>query len=242
MKRTFQFLLLVGILYTAWRGQSHILRPISALNQRINLWRQAPVVQNQELENRLFNTELKIKLLEQDNKRLSAMLALKQKYDHVISANILSYNIAASIQGMWIDAGALSGIKVGDNVICDGALLGRVTWVQANEAWVELIWDGKSIVDVRMTTLSGEPTGARAMMQGNSLAMRKYFAELKYYTSEFNAKAGDVLLSTGLDNRFLSDVPVAVVEKKTSANEHEIYELKPLVQIDYLKPVLIVSM
>ncbi|MCT0214586.1 MULTISPECIES: rod shape-determining protein MreC [unclassified Synechococcus] len=86
--------------------------------------------------------------LEQDNRRLRALLGLKRADPGEVTAAVLSRETAGWWHQLLLGAGQIQGIRAGDPVVGPGGLVGRVASVTPTTARVSLLTDPASRVGV----------------------------------------------------------------------------------------------
>lgn len=158
-------------------------------------------------ESRILKAKLqKMSVLTDENARLRNLLGASSKLaDHVIVAELLSVDQTPYQQIIEINKGVLDGIEVGQAVIDDFGIMGQI--IQANNytATTLLLSDPGHAIPVQFVR-----TGLRGIALGNGSTD---MLELKYLPSTADIKEGDILVSSGLGNRFPADYPVAEISQ-----------------------------
>jgi len=170
---------------------------------------QTLVSQNKDLkqESRILKAKLqKMSVLSKENSRLRSLLGASHKLaDHVIVAELLSVDQTPFQQIIELNKGSLDGIEVGQAVIDDYGIMGQVIHANNNTATTLLLSDPGHAIPVQFVR-----TGLRSIAFGNGSTDT---LELKYLPSTADIKKGDLLVSSGLGNRFPADYPVAEISK-----------------------------
>jgi len=170
---------------------------------------QTLVKQNDDLqqESRILKAKLqKMAVLSKENTRLRNLLGASSKLaDHVIVAELLSVDQTPYRQIIEINKGTLDGIEVGQAVIDDFGIMGQIIHANNNTATTLLLSDPGHAIPVQFVR-----TGLRSIALGNGSTDS---LDLKYLPSTADIKIGDVLVSSGLGNRFPADYPVAVISQ-----------------------------
>nr|UOP04842.1 rod shape-determining protein MreC [Conchiformibius kuhniae] len=117
------------------------------------------------------------------------------------TAQVVSGGKEHSSGRMVIDKGGRHGVRVGDAVVDEGGLLGQVAAVQPLSAEVNVLAESALVVPV----LVGR-TGVRTLVYGGGGALA-----LRYFPADADLRAGDVLLTSGLDDVYPAGIPVATV-------------------------------
>jgi rod shape-determining protein MreC len=139
-----------------------------------------------------------------DNRRLRALLAVRDRVSQpVVAARLVSSTASSGRRFALIDAGRLHGVMPGMPVRGPDGLIGRVTEAGPNAARVLLLSDTDSIVPVRRTR-DGVP--AIAAGRGDGLVDIR---SVNATNVRFNA--GDVFVTSGTGGLFAPGAPVARV-------------------------------
>ncbi len=156
-------------------------------------------------EARILKAKLqKMSVLTEENSRLRNLLGASSKLaDHVIVAELLSVDQTPYQQIIELNKGSLDGIEVGQAVIDDFGIMGQITHINNNTATTLLLSDPGHAIPVQF-----ERTGLRSIAFGNGSTD---MLELRYLPSTADIKEGDLLVSSGLGQRFPADYPVAVI-------------------------------
>ena len=186
----------------------------------INIKKQSEKVgsKNQELETRLQQ----LSDLEVENSRLKSLLDFKQNTKmEMRSAQVIGVDLITDHKTITINKGSQDGLKTGQAVISVQGVLGYVFRPSLHSSQVMLITDRYAVVDGIV-----QRTRARGIVEGkNSTA-----CVLKYVERSEDVKAGDLVVTGGLDNIFPKGFPIAVVEnveRKTFSVSLKV-DLKPV--------------
>lgn len=178
------------------------------------------------------NRELRERVIELENQELrsrwlSELLEVREKIEHpVLTANLVSVQLQPVTQKVVLDRGSQHQVFVGQPVLDQHGLIGQVTEVTLTESAVTLITDSSHSVPVRIRR-----TGLLAIAHGLGLRDQLYVSGLR---SSQDVVVGDILISSGLGNRFPAGYPVAEiisVERDLNSPFAEI-SATPLASID----------
>lgn len=163
--------------------------------------------QNADLQRQLAEARRELirrQALEQENRRLLALLGLAQRVeDEVTVARIVGSSFDSPRRLATLSAGSASGVAPGQPVRGPDGLLGRVLETGHWAARVLLITDGASNVPVRLVR---DGTPALAVGRGDgTIELRT----LEVGQNPF--RRGDILVTSGIGGIFPPDVPVAMV-------------------------------
>lgn len=119
-----------------------------------------------------------------------------------------------------INKGSSSGLKEGDAVIDQNGLIGQITQVQPLSAELTLLTNSKTIIPVVVAR-----TGVRSLLYGGGGEVG-----LRYFPADADLRAGDILLTSGLDSIYPKGIPVAEVKQvsRTAGTPYYHVGLKPL--------------
>lgn len=187
---------------------------ITNVPTRVNDWRKDTFVSQSDLkaENEALKTELLIhqRKLQQlaslaaENVRLRQLLNASQMLqDTVLIAELIGVSPNPLSHKVIINRGTKDGAFKGQPVLDAFGLMGQVTEVSENASTVLLISDSTHAIPVQVNR-----NGVRAIAEGtgdlNSLSLR-------HVSANTDIRAGDLLVSSGLGDRFPVGYPVAEV-------------------------------
>jgi rod shape-determining protein MreC len=153
--------------------------------------------QNRLLQQRVATLKERIIALEEqetENRRLKALLSgYKFKdYTHTL-ANVVATDFGGKVQGITIDRGLSSGVKVHDPVVGVGGVVGMVTVVNDNSSKVLLVVDVRSGIDVR-----GRDSRIRGVVRGVSIDL----LSMDFVVATNNVTLGEKIVTSGMDRIF----------------------------------------
>ena len=166
------------------------------------------LAENEELRRRQLGTAnllLRQDHLEQENKRLRALLEMRERQP--VEGRIAEILYAARdpfSRRVIIDKGGQHGIAAGQAVVDDIGVIGQVTRVFPLTSEVLLLTDKEQAIPV-----SVQRNGLRAVLAGAGAGMM----ELRFLAANAEVQVGDILVTSGLDGVYLPGLPVAKVVK-----------------------------
>jgi rod shape-determining protein MreC len=191
-----------------WPLQKAVLLPVEGAGEAGNYFSNLASLQldNAELRKRQLaqaNLLLRQAHLEDENRRLRALLAMQERLDvPVRAAEILYAARDPFTRRIIIDHGLTHGIESGQAVIDDLGVVGQVTRAFPLTSEVTLLTDKNQLIPVQVAR-----NGLRAVVAGaGSGAM-----ELKFLPANADVQPGDTLVTSGLDGIYLAGLPVAKV-------------------------------
>lgn len=178
----------------------------------------------------------KLAVLEAENARLRQLLnSAAELNTKVLTAQIIGIDPDPSRQEVVVNKGADEGIYVGQAVLDAKGLLGQVVEVGASFSRVLLVTDSSHALSVQINR-----NGVRAILAGSGQSDK---LRLLYVPITADIEVGDLLVSTGLDQRYPAGYPVSkVVSLHVKAGDaYMTVNAKPTAEIDKVSHVLMVA-
>lgn len=196
-------------------------------------------------ENELLRTEnerlqsdiARLQTEAQRREELERLLEVKQGLSNqeFLGASVISRDPTNLRQIVAIDRGKSDGIKVGMPVVTEGrALVGTVTKVEGDHAWVTVVTDVDSAVS--STTLEADAKGVVSGGYNRKLSM-------EFVIQDSPVKEGDTVVTSGLGGSF---PPGLVIGKVTAVagSRQEVFQkvtVEPLASLSRIETVLIMT-
>jgi len=213
--------------------------------RRLNDWRKDTFVSRTDLraENDTLKTELLVhqRKLQQmaslaaENVRLRQLLNASQMLqDTVLIVELIGVSPNPLSHKVIINRGASSGVFKGQPVLDAFGLMGQVTEVSEDSSTVLLISDSTHAIPVQVNR-----NGVRAIAEGtgdlNSLSLR-------HVSTNTDIREGDLLVSSGLGDRFPVGYPVAEVTQvmRDPGKAFLTVIAKPMARLDRSRHLLLV--
>ena len=145
-----------------------------------------------------------------ENNRLRGLLQLQQSLPpKSVAAQISAQASDPFSRTVVIDRGSLQGVELGSPVIDETGLLGQVTRDYPWSAEVTLITDRDAVVPVQ-----NQRTGERGVVYGEP-GLGQGGMELRWMPAAADVRAGDVLVTSGVDGIYPAGLRVARVTAVT---------------------------
>lgn len=145
---------------------------------------------------------LRFQSLEEENSRLRMQLGATLKVgERVTLAELVGINLTPYKQQATISKGSASSVYQGQTVINASGVMGQVIQVTPFRSTVLLITDSLHSIPVRV-----RGSGVLTIAHGTGHIDR---LELPYLPDSANVRVGDLLVTSGLGERFPPDYPVA---------------------------------
>jgi rod shape-determining protein MreC len=200
----------LGVATVAWPLQRATWIPIEAAGGVGAYFARQSALQkeNEELRRTQLGTAnllLRQQHLEQENKRLRALLDMRARQP--VEGRIAEILYAARdpfSRRVIIDKGFQHGIGAGQAVVDEVGVIGQVVRVFPLTSEVLLLTDKDQAIPVAV-----QRNGLRAVLAGAGAGMM----ELRFLAANAEVQVGDVLVTSGLDGVYLPGLPVARVVK-----------------------------
>lgn len=213
--------------------------------KRFNEWREETFVARAELleENQRLSTELlihqrklqQLAALSAENVRLRQLLnATELLEDKVLVAELIGVSPNPLSHTLVLNRGTHDGVFDGQPVLDAKGLLGQVVEASPNSARVLLLTDPSHALPVQVNR-----NGVRTIAEGTGdLGILK----LRHVSNTTDIQEGDLLVSSGLGQRFPAGYPVATVDRIVRDPGQPFAEIyaKPMAQMDRARNVLLV--
>ncbi len=177
---------------------------------------------------------------ELENKKLSALLKIAQKYEQHESfgATIVAKNPGSWYDVFTIDKGSGQGV-VPDMVLCtQGGLVGRVLEVSATYS------KGRSILDSRSAVPAmSQRTGDLGVVKGDYTLMNDGLCRMEYIDAAAEIVIGDEIVTSHLSDVYPPGIIIGkVTEIKTDSNGLTKYAIvEPAVDLKHLDTLLVME-
>lgn len=171
-----------------------------------------------------------------ENARLRALLDVRAQYAATaVAVQVLYTSRDPFTQKVFVDKGASAGVAAGAGVIDANGVVGQVTRVFPYMAEVTLITDRDQAVPVQV-----ERSGARSVLFGNGTGRSP---ELRFTSPSADIRAGDRLLTSGLDATYPPGLAVAEIVDvvRDSGQMFARIVCKPIAGIDHSEYLLVMS-
>lgn len=195
--------------------------------------------ENASLRQQLLFAQRELQLLAglaSENSRLRELQEASQAVQgRVMTAEIINVSNDPGSRRVLINRGAYHGVTEGQALLDAHGLMGQVEEVLPFTSWVLLITDSRHGTPVQVNR-NGERAIARGS-RGEAPGM-----ELEYVPITADIEEGDLLVSSGLGQRFPKDYPVAQVTSVVHdpGQPFAIIRARPLAQMDRTRHVMLV--
>jgi rod shape-determining protein MreC len=207
----------LAVATVAWPLQRAAFLPIDAAGGIGDYFSRLSSVQNENeiLRSRQLasaNLLLRQDHLEQENKRLRALLEMRERQP--VDGRIADVLYAARdpfARRVIIDKGSQQGIVAGQAVVDELGVIGQVVRVFPLTSEVSLLTDKEQVIPVQV-----QRNGLRAVLAGAGAGTM----ELRFLAANAEVKEGDILVTSGLDGVYLPGLPVARIGKIDRDNSY----------------------
>lgn len=197
--------------------------------------------ENLRLKARLEDLEAKMMATGEDMAELQRLRALVQfPVDvrwHPLAARVLAGRMGpnAVLDSIVISRGYLNGARPGIPLVTNLGLVGRVLRSSAHASTAMLITDPGSRIAV-----FGQESRAPGILKGHGIGQD---LEVDFVQRDANIKNGEVLVTSGLDDKFPKGLPVARVKSVAPSDYTQFMAVAaaPLVDLQHLEEVLLLE-
>jgi rod shape-determining protein MreC len=199
--------------------------------------RSSLIEENRKLRNAMLVNGARMARLQgasADNERLRAMLGVVQRGGlDVQLAPILDIDLDPTRQRLVLDAGSGDGVRVGQVVIDAGGVVGQVIATTPMHSTALLITDPDHALPVAVLR-----NGVRLVAYGTGRSDRLALASIPLSS---DVKVGDVVVTSGLGQRFPAGFPVGTIAalRPDESRAFLVGDLKPAAQLDRGRDVLL---
>jgi len=172
--------------------------------------------------------------IELSNLRLRKLLNFrKTKANRVLAAEVIGVDPSSWFKAIIIDKGKADGIERGLPVVIPEGIAGQVVDVSSGYSKVMLIIDRNSAVDALV-----QRTRARGIIRGESTGQCLF----QYVLRKEEVRAGDKIVSSGLDGVFPKGQPIGDVTEVVRRRSGIFQEVKvaPCIDFKKLEEVLVI--
>lgn len=188
--------------------------------------------ENEELKNEIARKdydERKLTSLQEENRRLSALLQMQQSRNefHTVACRVIAKDAAVASGAFQIDKGKRAGIRSGNAVVHSSGLVGKVTAVHENSAQVLPITEPDNAVGARLVR-----NQALGVLEGHT----KGTLTFSCFSEDSLPVQGDEAETSGVGGVYPAGILIGTVTRITK----EIIEVTPTVNMKTLQEVLVV--
>ncbi len=199
------------------------------------------IEENERLREELLFAQRELQLLAglaTENSRLRALQEASASVDgRVLTAEIINISSSPGSRRVLINRGATDGVLEGQALLDAHGLMGQVVEVLPFTSWVMLITDSRHGTPVQVNR-----NGERAIARGSRGDIPEL--ELEYVPDTSDIEVGDLLVSSGLGQRFPKDYPVAEVISVVHDRGQPFARIRarPLAQMDRTRHVMLLAL
>ena len=156
-------------------------------------------------EQLILNAKIqKIKILEAENRHLRELLqSSEQLDDRVLIASLIAFDLRSFKHQVEINKGSKAGVYKGQPIIDAHGVMGQVTHVGPFSSTALLLTDPSHAIPVQINR-----NGLRMIAVGIG---DSHILQLEHLPNNSDIQEGDLIISSGLGDRFPAGYPVGVV-------------------------------
>ncbi len=178
----------------------------------------------------------KLAALERENARLRELLMSSKPFrkERLLIAELMSIDMYPYHQRIVLNKGSRDGVYEGQPLLGAKGIIGQIDKTSVFNSIAILISDPNHTL-LGTITRSGE----RSLIFGTGSPER---LELRHLTNSADVKVGDLVTTSGLDNRYPPNYPIAKITsiQKTSGETFMKVAAKPLVDLNVIREVLLI--
>ena len=194
--------------------------------------------QNSELSDKLRQSQISQSELEElkaENQILKKQLGFKEliKERDLIPSKIISREPTTFLDNMIIDKGEKDGISKGLAVVSDGALVGKITEVYANESKVTLITSKDSIIQAMM-----QKSRVMGILKGGLSGIT-----LENIPQDVEVIEREVVVTSGLGGGIDQGILIGEIsgQRSSKAEIYKVLNVQPTVDFSKLEIIFIIK-
>ena len=193
---------------------------------------------NEALRERQLELEfrqLRMEALDEENQRLRALLqSSSRQWEQVLIAELMSISYEPLRRQIMLGKGSREGVFVGHPVVDAHGIMGQVIETSLLTSSVLLITDPRHAIPVQVNR-----NGLRTLAVGNGSPDS---LDILYLPNNADIAEGDLLVSSGLGQRFPAGYPVARVHhvERDPSEPFATIHATPLAQLEQAREVLLV--
>lgn len=200
------------------------------------------VAKNGELQNQVNDLVEENNQLKQETfelARLRELYALDEKYPGYtkVGARVIAKGTDNWFNTFKIDKGSADGIEVDMNVIADGGLVGIVTQVGSDYAFIRSIIDDNSAVSGMLIS-----TGDTCLVRGDLQLMDSGMIKVDSFLKKVTLRDGDKIVTSNISDKYLEGILIGYLKdvKLDPNNLTQSGYLVPIVDFEHLQEVLVI--
>lgn len=194
--------------------------------------------QNQTLRERQLELEfrqLRMEALEEENQRLRALLqSSSRQWEQVLIAELMSVSYEPLRRQIMVAKGSHHGVFIGHPVVDAHGIMGQVIETSLFTSSVLLLTDPRHVIPVQ-----NNRNGLRTLAMGNGSPDS---LDILHLPNNTDIEVGDLLVSSGLGQRFPAGYPVARVSHvgRDPSEPFATIRATPLARLEQAREVLLV--
>ncbi len=199
---------------------------------------QSLLEQNAQLRERQLELEfrqLRLEALETENQRLRALLqSSSRQWEQVLIAELMAVSYEPLRRQLLLNKGSHHGVFEGHPVVDAQGIMGQVIETSRYTSSVLLLTDPRHAIPVQVNR-----NGLRTLATGNGSPDS---LDIRHMPNNADIVEGDLLISSGLDQRFPAGYPVARVSQviRNPSEPFATIQASPLAHLEQAREVLLV--
>ena len=191
-------------------------------------------------QNEMYSAEIsRLKLIGQENERLSALLNIDRKYGDYpkIGAKIIAKDVGNWYNTFTIDKGANDGLAKNMVVLASGGLCGRISEVLYSSATVVAMIDDRSSISAQ-----GARTGDTGIVRGDVSLQLEGKCRMDLIDIDADIMVGDEIVTSQLSSIYPPGITIGTVLSVTpGTNGTQSAIIMPTVDFRHMSNVLVIT-
>ena len=223
--------------------QNFVMWPINSVKNSVNFFSEMKSYEAKNKELVEENAKLKeenrqLQSAKLENEELRKLLALSEKYDvnKNVVAEVITKDVGMLTDVLVINKGEKDGITKDSVVLTYDGLVGKISEVYENSAKVLTILDSSNYVGTKITK-----TGEYVTASGDVNLKTAGLLRIDYITSDVPLSEGDVVETSGIGGIYPEGIFIGPVKEVEGDIMTEYATVKPGVNFNSLREVLVLK-
>ena len=192
-----------------------------------------------QAQNEMYSAEIsRMKLIDQENERLSALLEIDRKYGYpTMGAKIIAKDVGNWYNTFTIDKGSNDGLAKNMVVLASGGLCGRISEVWYSSATVVAMIDDRSSISAQ-----GSRTGDTGIVRGDANLQLEGKCRMDLISMEAGIMEGDEIVTSQISSIYPSGITIGtVLSVSPGTNGTQSAIIKPTADFRHMSNVLVIT-
>jgi len=193
-----------------------------------------------QAQNDIYSAEIsRLKLMDQENARLSALLDIDRKYGDypTMGAKIIAKDVGNWYNTFTIDKGSKDGLAKNMVVLTSGGLCGRISEVWYSSATVVAMIDDRSSISAQ-----GSRTGDTGIVRGDASLQMEGKCRMDLISMDADFMEGDEIVTSQISSIYPPGIAIGTILSLTpGTNGTQSAIIKPTADFRHMSNVLVIT-